>query len=72
MNVESLANLIAHSIKEAKSKIGMAERAIVSGDTVTTTHGVFAYDVVCPVDLYDGKEVWIQISEDGTAVIIGD
>ena len=72
MSVQRLADLIASAVIYANSTRGMAERAIVSGDTVVTTHGAYAYDVVCPINLYDGKEVWIQLTEDDIAVIIGD
>lgn len=70
--VQQLATLIATAVREAKSTVGMAERATVSGDTVVTGHGAYAYDVCCPINLYDGKQVWIQVTEDGNAVIIGD
>lgn len=73
MNVQTLANLIATAVKTARSTIGMAERAEIKGNTVITGHGVFPFVAICPVDIYDGKQVWIQITEDGrTAVVIGD
>lgn len=72
MSVKQLAQLIATAVKTANSTIGMAERATVSGDTVITGHGAYTYDACCPINLYDGKQVWIQITEDNTAVIIGD
>lgn len=70
--VQQLATLIATAVREARSTIGMAELATVSGSNVITGHGAYAYDVCCPINLYDGKEVWIQVTEDGNAVIIGD
>ena len=72
MSVQQLANVIATAVKEARSTIGMAERGVISGNTVTTNHGVFTYSVCCPIQIYDGKMVWLQVCEDGTAVIIGD
>lgn len=72
MSVQRLATVIATAVRTAQSTVGMAERATVSGDTVVTDHGVYTYDAACPVNLYDGKSVWIQVTEDGTAVIIGD
>ena len=70
--VQNLANLIATAVAQANSTVGMAERAVVSGGVVTTHHGSYAYDVVCPINLYDGKEVWIQVTQSGNAIIIGD
>ena len=71
--VQQLATLIATAVREANSTIGMAERATVSGSNVVTNHGVYPYDVVAPINLYDGKSVWIQVAESGdVAVIIGD
>ena len=72
MSVQQLANTIAAAIKEARSTVGMAERAVISGSTVVTNHGVYTYDSACPLNLYEGKTVWVQITEDGIAVIIGD
>ena len=71
-SISRLANLIATAVKTATNTVGMAERGIISGKTVVTTHGAYTYEAVCPITLYDGKEVWIQITADGTAVIIGD
>jgi len=72
MSVQKLANLIATAVKEARSTVGAAERATVSGESVVTSHGVYGYDLACPINIYDGKVVWVQISQDGTAVIVGD
>ena len=71
--VQKLAETIALAVKEATSTIGMAERATVSGDIVITSHGAYPYATACPINLYDGKQVWVQITADkATAVIIGD
>ena len=72
MSVQRLANYIATAVKTAKSTVGKAERATVKGGSVATNHGVYGYVCVAPINLYDGKQVWIQIAEDNTAVIIGD
>lgn len=72
MSVQRLANLIATAVKIATSTIGMAERGIISGGTVVTTHGVYKIASACPINLYDGRQVWVQVTEDGkTAVVIG-
>lgn len=72
MSVERLASVIAAAVKKANSTVGMAERGVISGTSVITNHGAYTYDCACPVNLYDGKQVWIQVTESGTAVIIGD
>ena len=72
MSVHALAVYLAEQIKKAQDNSGVAERAVVSGSTVVTGHGAYAYDLACPVNMYDGKTVWVQLSNDGTAVVIGD
>lgn len=72
MSVQILANVIADAVNRANSTIGMAERGTISGTNVITSHGAYAYDTCCPVDIYEGKEVWVQITYDGNALIIGD
>ena len=72
MSVQQLANLIATAVKKANDTVGMAEQGIISGGTVVTTHGVYRIASACPINLYDGRQVWVQVSEDGkTAVVIG-
>lgn len=71
-SIQELANVIAKAVREARSTVGMAERATVAGDTVVTGHGAYAYDLVCPINVYDGKQVWIQVTQDGNAIIVGD
>lgn len=73
MSMQRLANLIATAVAQANSTIGMAERATVQGDTVVTNHGAYQYEACCPINLYDGKTVWVQIADGGgVAVIIGE
>ena len=72
MSVRDLALYLANLIQESRSRVGMAERATIAGNSVITNHGAYTYDAACPVSLYDGKSVWVQVAEDGTAVIIGD
>lgn len=72
MGVQQLASVIATAVKTATSTIGMAEKGIISGGTVVTTHGVYKIASACPLNLYDGRQVWVQVTEDGkTAVVIG-
>lgn len=72
MSVQQLAIFLGECLKQVRDKTGMAELATISGDNVVTSHGVYTYDSTIPAPLYNGKQVWVQISEDGTAVIIGD
>ena len=71
-NVHRLAQIIATAIDKANSTVGMAERCIVAGDRVIGESGTYTYDPACPVNLYDGKQVWGVLSESGTMVIVGD
>jgi len=70
MYIEQLANYLAQCMN--KDDVGMAERGVISGSTVVTDTGSYYYEAACPIDLYTGKQVWVQVAEDGTAVIIGD
>ena len=70
--VQRLATLIATAVQKANSTVGMAERGIISGGRVVANSGTYNYDAACPLNLYDGKQVWIQVTEDGIALIIGD
>lgn len=72
MSVQQLASVIAAAVKQANSTVGMAERGTISGTSVVTNHGAYTYSLACPINVYDGKVVWLQVTEDGTAVIIGD
>lgn len=69
--INRLASVIAAAVKQANSTVGMAERGTISGTSVITSHGAHPYDLACPVNVYDGREVWVQLTEDGTAVVIG-
>lgn len=72
MSVQQLARFLADIVVTAQSKNGVAERGVISGASVVTDRGVYTYDAACPIDLYEGKTVWVQVAEDNTAVIIGD
>ena len=72
MSVQHLASLIATAVKKATDTVGMAEKGIISNGTVVTTHGVYKIAAACPLNLYEGRQVWVQVTEDGkTAVVIG-
>lgn len=72
MSVLNLANYLADTIRRARDTVGMAERGTIAGNSVITSRGAYSYDAACPITLYDGKNVWVQVAQDGTAVVIGD
>ena len=72
MGIQQLATVIATAVREARSTVGMAERGVIAGDTVVTDRGTYPYEACCPINLYDGKMVWLQVTEDNNAVIIGE
>ena len=72
MSIQKLADIIAGAVAEARSTRGMAEKGIVNGSDIVTNRGVFPYDLAVDIDLYEGKQVWVQMSEDNVAVIVGE
>ena len=72
MGVRQLADVIQMAIEAAKAK-GRAKRAIYNGNNSVNVDGqVYQSVSAVPVNLYSGKQVWVQITANGTAVIIGD
>lgn len=72
MGVRQLADVIQTAIEAAKAK-GMAKRAIYNGNNSVNVDGqIYPSVSAVPVNLYSGKQVWVQITGRGTAVIIGD
>lgn len=71
MSVQQLANVIATAVNYVNSTRGMATRGIIAGDTVSCDGGTYAYDLACPINLYDGKEVWCVEADSGVMVIVG-
>lgn len=72
MGVQQLASLIQEAIIAAKGK-GQAKRAIYMGNNTVNVNGqVYQSVLAVPITLWQGKQVWVQITENGTAVIIGD
>ena len=72
MGVQELANVIATAVREARSTKGMAQKGVISGDRVIGDNGTYVYDAVCPITLYDNKQVWYVLSDTNVAVIVGD
>ena len=72
MSVESLANTVATAIKAVRDNKGKAEYGVYSGGMVTVESGTYSAVKAVPINLYDGKQVWVQLSADGVAVIIGE
>ena len=72
MSIQKLADIIAGAVAEARSTRGMAELGVVSGSDIVTNRGVFPYDLAVDIDLYEGKQVCVQMSEDNVAVIVGE
>lgn len=72
MSVQKLADVIATAVAEARSTRGMAEIGVVNGSNIVTNRGIFPYDLAVDIALYDGKQVWVQMSEEGIAVIVGE
>ena len=70
MSMQALANFLADILN--RDDVGVAERGTIAGDSVVTSRGSYSYELACPVNVYDGKEVWVQIAEEGIAVVIGD
>ena len=72
MSVQALADVIAGAIKTARDTTGKAQHGVYSGGMVTVDTGCYSAVKAVPVNLYEGKQVWVQISAEGTAVIIGE
>lgn len=71
-DVNRLANTIAGAIRLAHDTNGKAQYGVYNGGRVTVDTGTYPAVKAVPVNLYEGKQVWVQISADGNAVIIGD
>lgn len=71
MSVDALTTRIAKALREISSTRGKAELGVYSGGQVTTASGTYAAVKAVPVSLYEGKQVWVQVTADGTAIIIG-
>lgn len=70
--VQRLAQVIATAVRTATETRGMCERGIINGSNVVCNSGNFAYTSAVDINLFNGKQVWGQVAEDGTFVIVGD
>ena len=72
MSVEKLAATVAEAIRTISDTRGKAEYGVYSAGQVTVNSGTYSAVKAVPVNLYEGKQVWVQITATGSAVIIGD
>ena len=72
MSVQTLATVIADAINIARNKNGKAQKGTYSHGFVTVEEGTLPAIKAVPVNLYEGKIVWVQVTEDKNAVIIGE
>ena len=72
MSVETLARTIRTAVDIARNTNGKARKGIYTAGVINCDGT--AYSAVCavPINLYDGKSVWVQVADNGVAVIIGD
>lgn len=72
-NVEKLAKAIGDAVYYTKNFSGKAQYAAWHGGNVTVKEGTIPAVPAVPVNLYEGKMVWVQLTEGNRlAVIIGD
>lgn len=71
MSVKLLAETIA-KMRKAGNNTGIAQRGVYSGGSVITEQGTFPAIKAVPVNLYNGKQVWVQITAEKSAIIIGE
>ena len=72
MSVADLANTLAKAVQKAREENGKAQSGVYSGGQVTTASGTYTAIKAVPVNLFDGKQVWVQVTATGSAIIIGD
>ena len=72
MSVLELANTIAKAVKYTQDNSGKAKLGVYNNGFVSTDVGNLAAVKAVPVNLYNGKMVWVQVTANNTAVIIGD
>ena len=72
MSIQRLADTIANAVKFVNDTRGKAEIGIYNNGMVTLERGTVPATKGVPVNLYNGKQVWVQVTSGNTAVIIGD
>ena len=72
MSVADLANTLAKAIQKARDENGKAQQGVYNDGYVTVDSGTYGAVTAVPVNLYNGKQVWVQVTATGSAVIIGD
>ena len=72
MSVETLARVIKTAIQKATDSNGKARKGVYNDGMITCDGASYAAISAVPVNLYNGKTVWFQLTETGIALIIGD
>ena len=72
MSVESLARTIRTAVDIARNTNGKAQKGVYSGGVVNCNGTTYSAICAVPINLYNGKAVWVQVTDNGVAVIIGD
>lgn len=71
MSIQKLAETIADAVHTAQTSY-KAQRATYNDGNITVDGHVYPAELACPINLYSGKSVWVLISDDGKAVVVGD
>ena len=70
MSLADLQDAVKAYYEEARS-YGRACRAVVQGNTVVAGGKAYQYDTAVPLNVRDGMIVYIHVTGNGRAVIIG-
>jgi len=68
--VEGLAETVLKAVR--KKNIPGAEKGIVDGNRVRIGNRAYPFSLAVDVPVDDGHLVWVQRTENGRAVIVGD
>lgn len=72
MSVQRLANTIAQAVKYVQDTRGKAQHGVYNNGMVTLDTGTIPATKAVPINLYNGKQVWVQVTNGNTAIIIGE
>ena len=68
--VEGLASIVRQAV--GKKHIPGAEKGIVEGKNVRIGNRAYPFSLAVDIPADEGDAVWVQRTEDGRAVIVGD
>ena len=68
--VDGLADAVRRAMR--KKNIPGAERGIIEGNTVRIGNRAYPFSLAADVHTDEGQSVWVQRTESGRAVIVGD